>query len=291
MSNDFSQASEGAGDADGGSPGTAQLAMHGVTTFRWTLTEDVVAASEFGLRNIGLWRRKVHEFGEEKSIELLRDYGMHVSSLSWAGGFTGFRNYRLDEALADAVEAIELAREMNAGCLVLTSGGRALHTWNHAKSLLIDAMRELLMHARRNGVTLAIQPMHDIFAGDSSFLTDLDSTLDVLSVLSDDRAKIAFDVYHLAEEPNLIERIPELVPQLAIVQLNDGTFPPRSRYDRCALGDGEIPLREIVSTLHTSGYRGCYEIALWSRQIWRSDYRHLIADCLHRFHEICDAPG
>lgn len=271
------------------SPGRDRLAMHGVTTIRWSLTEDVVAASEFGLTNIGLWRRKVHDFGEEKSVELLHDHNMHVSSLSWAGGFTGFHGYSFREAMADATDAVDLAKQLQADCLILTSGGRAMHTRNNARRLLIDALRELGDYAGERGVTLAVQPMHDIFAGDASFLTDLDSTIDVLAEVdrAGDDIQIAFDVYHFAEDDCLVDRIPELTPRLAVVQLNDGTYPPKSKYDRCRLGEGEIPLREIVSTLHTSGYGGCYEIALWSHRIWRSDYRNLFADCVRGFDALC----
>ena len=40
-------------------------------------------------------------------------------------------------------EAVRLAAEMKAGCLVVYSGGRAGHTHNHARRLVKEALKEL----------------------------------------------------------------------------------------------------------------------------------------------------
>jgi len=268
-------------------PPISRLAFNQVTTFRWSLLEDVMAARDVGLSNIGLWRRKLTDFGEERSRELIRDSSLNVSSLSWAGGFTGSHRLSFNEAVADGRTALHLAADIAAECLVVVSGGRAGHTRNHATKLLIEALKFLADEAAERGVALALQPMHAIFCSDWSFLVGLDDVLDVLDRCRHESVKLALDVYHVAEEPQLIERLPEIVPHLALVQLNDGTFPPQSKYDRCQLGDGEIPLTEIVQTLEGAHYEGCYEIALWSRRIWRLDYHTMLRESLSRFDALC----
>lgn len=270
-----------------GFPGLSQLSINGVTTFRWSLWDDVAAVTELGLQQIGLWRRKIADFGEERSVELIRDSGLRVSSLSWAGGFTGSHRMTYEEALADGREAIQLAADLRAGCLVVVSGGRAGHTKNYAFKLFIEALAQLAEEAERTGVTLAVQPMHRIFSPDWSFLTSLDDAFRVIQQCDHPSLRLALDVHHIAEEPRLLERLRDLVPQVAVVQLNDGRFPPKSKYNHCQLGEGDVPLREIVQVLSASGYRGSYEIALWSRRIWRSDYRALLAECLQRFQLLC----
>lgn len=264
-----------------------KLAFHGVTTFRWSLLEDVAACHDFGLKNIGLWRRKLSDFGEDRSVELVRDSGLNVSSLSWAGGFTGSNDVSFDEALEDAREAIRLAAELNAGCLVVVSGGRRGHTRKHACDLLFDALDPITDWAGKESVTLALQPMHPIFRNDWSFLTSIDAALDVIAEFREAGMKLALDAYHVAREPRLIERLPELVPHLAIVQLGDGKFPPKSKYDRRLPGNGDVPLADIVQTLVEAGYEGCFEIALWSRTLWKRDGDELIDECLSRFDAIC----
>ena len=67
----------------------ARLSVNQVTTIRWNLEQIVVACQETGINSIGVWRRKLEEFGEERGIDFLLESELHVSSLSWAGGFTG----------------------------------------------------------------------------------------------------------------------------------------------------------------------------------------------------------
>ena len=113
-------------------------------------------------------------------------------------------------------------------------------------------------------LTLALLPMSPVVASAWSFLSSLDETLDVID-RSGRGARIAFDVYHLWQEPRLLERIPEVAPHVAVVQLSDSPGTPRSEYDRCRPGDGRIPLTSIVHAFDEAGYDGYYELAIWSR--------------------------
>ena len=63
--------------------------MNELTTFRWSFEEDVHNYAAADINAIGVWRQKLSDYGEEKGIELLSEYGMQVSNLLWAGGFTG----------------------------------------------------------------------------------------------------------------------------------------------------------------------------------------------------------
>ena len=65
------------------------LSISELTTYRWSFEEDVRNYSAAGFRAIGVWRQKLSDFGEERGLALLHDSGLEVSSLLWAGGFTG----------------------------------------------------------------------------------------------------------------------------------------------------------------------------------------------------------
>ena len=73
----------------------AELSINEMTTFRWTFDEDVANYAAAGVRAIGVWRQKLADYGEERGIELLRDSGLRVSNLLWAGGLSGWdgRNF------------------------------------------------------------------------------------------------------------------------------------------------------------------------------------------------------
>ena len=266
-----------------------RLAVNQITTYRWSLFDAVPCYRETGVPAIGVWRPKLAEFGEERGIELIRESGLEVSSLCWAGGFTGANGQSYQEALDDARDAIRVAGQLGASALVVVSGARNSHTANHARRLLIDALKRLAPFAADCGVVLALQPVHPMFAPEWSFLTTVEETLSVLDGCRDHRIQMAFDVGHLWPEPRLLERIPQFAERVALVQLSDSRHPPRCRHDRCLPGDGEIPLREIVHAFDESGYSGYYELEIWSEELWNSDYRSLLWQCRQRYASLWSA--
>lgn len=271
----------------GRTPSMSRFSMNERTTFRWSLLDDVLAYRGAGIGAIGLWRPKLVEFGEERGVELVRDAGLAVSSLSWAGGFTGAGGHSFAETIDDACEAIRLAGQLNAECLVIVSGAQSRHIASHARRLLLAGLDRLGDLAGEHNLALALQPMHRMFSREWTFLNSLDATLEVLADCDHPQLKMAFDVYHLWQEPGLIERIPEIVAAIATVQLNDWRDPPRSENDRCLPGDGEIPLTAIVRALIEGGYDGFFEIEIWSEELWGSNYTELLRDCITRFDTFC----
>ena len=269
------------------SPSMTKLSLHEITTKHWSLRREVAACAEFGIDAIGVWRWKLEDFGEERGIELLRDSGLTVSSVSWAGGFTGANGMSFNEAVDDAREALRIAGELNASCLVIAAGGRGGHTLNHASTLLREGLKHLADFAAEENVFLALQPMRPMFSENWSFLSTLNETLAIIRDCGCPQVKIAVDVWQIWQEPRLLERIPALVPHVAIVQIGDGIDPPASENDRCLPGDGEIPLGEITQAFVAAGYDGFFEMALWSEELWNSDYFELMAQCRTRFDTHC----
>ncbi len=271
------------------SPPSSRFAVNQITTNRWSFLDDLFSYRAAGFEAAGLWRPKVVRFGEERAAELVRDLGLCVSSLSWAGGFTGAHGASFFDALDDAREAVRLAGALRAECLVLVSGPLNGHIRRHARRLVADAVKALSEEADEQGVTLALQPMRPELGRNWTFLNALDETLEVID-RSGRHARIAFDVYHLWEEPRLLERIRELAPSVAVVQLSDWCGTPRSEYERGLPGDGLIPLTSIVHAFDAAGYGGYYELAVWSEKLWRSDCSELLEECRARFDVLCRRP-
>jgi sugar phosphate isomerase/epimerase len=270
------------------SPDMMRLSVNHLTTFAWNLDDEAVAYHREGFRAVGLWRPKLSDFGEERAAELLREMGISVSSLSWAGGFTGINRWSFEDSLADARSAIKSAAIVGADCLTVVSGPRNGHIDTHARRLITDAVNILAPEAAEAGVTLALQPMRCDFSPSWTFLHTLDESLEVIQNAGPN-ARLAFDVYHLWDEPDLLSRIPELVSRLALVQLCDSRSEGRAER-RLMLGDGELPLSAIVQAFDEAGYAGYYELAAWSRPLWRTDYCELLRECRARFHTLCRPP-
>ena len=269
------------------------LSMNEVTTFRWSFEEDVENYQLAGYRSIGVWRQKVTDGGEDEAIDLISSCDLSVSHLSWAGGFTGSDGRSLSESVDDVVDALHLAARMRAGCLVIYPGGRNNHTFRHAGRLLRTALNEILPFAEDLEIPLALEPMHAACATDWTFLTDIDSVLDILEEFDSPLLKLAYDTYHFPCTRGQLPALADLAPHLALVHLGDRRLPPNLDQERCPLGSGRVPLLGIVTTLQDAGYSGAFDVKLMGQEIEGTDYWQLLEHSQTAFFELTGvaAPG
>ena len=261
----------------------AKLSMNETTTFRWSFEEDVAQYAAAGIPAIGIWRQKLSDCGPAKARDLLYQSGLKVSHLFWAGGFTGSDGHSYRESVDDAAEALRTAAELGCPTLVVYSGPRAGHTYNHARQLVQGALVELAPQAEELGVILAIEPMHPGCADQWTFLTTLDDTLQLLDAIASPQVKMVLDTYHLGQEEGLVGRLATIVPQVAIVQLGDARRPPEGEQNRCRLGEGVVPLAQITAALKAGGYNGYYDVELLGEELEAADYPSLLRHAKEAF--------
>ena len=254
----------------------SRLSVLELSTLRWSFEDDVIRYHEHGYRAIGIWRPKLSDCGEAKGRELLGEMDMSVSSLHWAGGFTGHDGRTFRESLHDALDAVQLAADLQADCLTVLAGSRAGHTKSHARRIFATALRELAECAQALGVQLAVEPMHSGCAQDFTFLTNIPDTLDILSSIPHSNVGIVFDCYHMAQDPNVLDWLPSAVPFIRLVQCGDAKCAPLGMQNRCLLGDGCVPIPEIIQTIERYGYEGYYEVELLGEDVEEYDYEHLL---------------
>jgi sugar phosphate isomerase/epimerase len=228
---------------------------------------------------IGLWRPKVADVGTELAADLIQDAGLGVSSLSFVGGFTGVNGLSFDEAMTDARDAICDAERLGAENVIVVGGARNGHTHRHSRRLVIQALTQLADFAGERGTNLSVLPMHRFFSRTWTFLNTLDETLEILDAVSSPSVMLAFDTYHLWQEPRLLERIPHVAAMTGIVQVSDALRPPQSSAERCLPGEGVIPLAEIVGAFQQSGYDGYYDVQVWSAAGWSAEEPNVVSQC------------
>lgn len=259
------------------------LSVNELTTFRWSLDEDVYYARRAGFDAIGLWRRKLSDFGEDRAIELLTDSGLRVSCLGFAGGFTGGDGRSLDESIRDGLAAIGTAARVGADCLIVVAGGLNNHIRPHRDRLLRQALDELLMAAEVADVPLALKPMHHSCADEWTFQNDLHEMLELLALYPSSHLKLVYDNYHF---PHLVDDrslLTDLMPHLALVQLGDARQPRCAAQERCPLGEGVLPVWQTVTSLCRAGYTGTFDVELMGAEIEAANYGQLLEETRRSF--------
>ncbi len=252
-----------------------RIAINEVSTFRWNFREDVARYRVYGFGGIGLWRHKVGDYCAQTIANELRLNQLQVSSVQWAGGFTGSDGLSFSEAIEDAESAIRLASIINAGCLIVHAGGQGGHTRNHAHRLFGAALREIVPIARDYGVRLAIEPMERPLGRDFTFIHEMGCALELCGAYEPHEVGIVFDLFHFGYDRTQKKLLERNIDRVALVQLAD-----RKALDacvsRCRLGQGIVGLRDWIDYFQQCGYRGLFEVELFGTEFYEVDpYRVL----------------
>ena len=267
----------------------SDLSMSELTTFRWSFEEDVAHFKKAGYKALGVWRQKLADYGEAKGVELLEESGLTCSNLLWCGGFTGSDGRGFRDGLDDARDAVQTAAALRAGCLIVYTGARGGHTRNHARRLLADALKELVPVAAEHNVVLALKPMHPEASGELTFLTDVADAVALADSFADPHLKLVFDTYHLGIAPNWEAKLRAVAPHLAMVHLADGLAPNDGEQSRTRLGQGTVPLKEILAALDDAGYDGYYDVELVGTDVDPTGYPDLLEHSREAFRNFTGA--
>lgn len=264
-----------------------KLAVSEVTTHHWTFGDDVTHYAKAGLDGIGVWRDKLDQYGQDEGLALIEKSGLQVSNLVDAGYFLSKTRSQTRRAIGDAIEAIQLAQALNTDCLLIVTGdiGSFHRTLDQAREIVIDALKELAPTAQSAGIHLAIEPINQRYGG-YTFLHDIPSTLEIIDAVGSPAVGLFFDTDHLYESPNLFANIETAGDRIFCVHVNDMPANPGPGIDRKLIGDGIIPLKEILSAIESTGYQGFYDIEIMSDDVWNRDYDQLLRDLKSRFAQL-----
>ncbi|MDX2598496.1 sugar phosphate isomerase/epimerase [Streptomyces caniscabiei] len=262
-----------------------------MTVKQLSLPELVEGCVELGITSVGLWREPVAAHGLDATAKLVRDAGLAVTTLCRGGFFTAIDPAERAAALADNRKAIDEAATLGTDTLVLVSGGlpagsKDLHG---ARERIADALAELGPYAASNGVRLAIEPLHPMFASDRCVVSTLSQALDIAERFPADQVGVTVDTYHIWWDdtaPAAIARA-GASGRIHTFQLADWITPlPQGVLTgRGQIGDGAIDMREWKSYVEAAGYTGPIEVELFNDDLWAGDGRELLTQTARRFVE------
>ncbi len=129
---------------------------------------------------LGVLRKRVWQYGAVRVAELLQRRHVPVSSLSWAGGFTGAQGFSYQEAVDDGLLALDEAELIGAPLVVIVPGGQAGFTLRHARRLALDGVRRIAAKAETRGLKIGLVADLGQRASARSMLSDWESASDFL---------------------------------------------------------------------------------------------------------------
>lgn len=233
--------------------------------------------------------------GVEAAARAIRSNGLTVTGLCRGGMFPAADAAGRRRALEDNLRAIDEAHALAAQCLVLVVGGLAPGSKDlgGAREQVSEGVAAILSRAREAGVTLAVEPLHPMYAADRACINTLAQALDLCEALDPERRGglgVAVDVYHVWWDPELEQQIARAgTSRLLAFHLCDWLVPTRDLLnDRGMMGDGVIDLPLIRSWMERAGYTGFHEVEIFSQlDWWRRDPDEVLATCKGRHRRCC----
>jgi sugar phosphate isomerase/epimerase len=248
-----------------------RLSVSAVSSWQWTLDDDLRFWSEAGIDHVGLSFRKLEETGLDTAIARVGDAGLRVSNIVELGWWDLAERATWSPQQDRLLAAVGAAAALG-GCLVLTTGPARGLGWDAAADALDGALEPVRADASRRGVTLTVEHTGPLRL-DLSFCTTLRDGLDLARRL---RTGVCMEVNSCFAERGLDATIADAGPVLAHVQLSDFVIGSLCTPDRAVPGDGDIPIASIVGALEQHGYRGAYEMEMVGPRIEAEGYASAI---------------
>ncbi|MEL5990795.1 sugar phosphate isomerase/epimerase family protein [Microbacterium phosphatis] len=261
-----------------------RLSINQATIKKTTVAEALRVTAEAGIGAIGLWREQVQDAGLAESARMLADSGLRYSTHCRGGWFTAPEGPDRRAAIDDNRRAIDetatLAAAGAAGSrsvLVLVVGGLPAGSRDlvGARGRVADAVAELAPHAQAAGVTLALEPLHPMYASDRSVLSTLDQALDLAAPFDPAVVGVTVDTFHLWWDPEVLPKIERAGREgrIATYQVCDWKTPLEADnlLSRHYPGDGVIDFGPMTRAVEAAGYDGDIEVELLNQAIWDTD--------------------
>ncbi len=276
-----------------------RLSLNQATIKHASLEAALDVTSGAGIQSIGLWREPVAEVGLERAARLLSDSGLRFSSLCRGGFFTtadpAERRSALDSNRRAIEETATLAAAGAAGSaavLVLVAGGIPDGSKDliGARQRVQDALAELEPDARAASVTLAIEPLHPMYASDRAVVSTLGQALDLAAPFPASSVGVVVDTFHVWWDPELKAQIERAGREnrIASYQVCDFNMPIAADplLSRGYMGDGVVDFATIGTWVHDAGYTGDIEVEIFNQEIWDTDGNTVLATVKERYAEL-----
>lgn len=262
----------------------ARLSINQATIKYAGLEEALRVTADAGIASIGLWREPVNEVGLDVAARMLNDSGLRFSTHCRGGFFTLPDGQAREDALDDNRRAIDetaaLAAAGAAGStavLVLVAGGlpHGSRDLIGARERVRDAIGVLAPHAQAAGVTLAIEPLHPMYASDRAVVSTLGQALDIAADFDPAVVGTAVDTFHVWWDPQVLAQIARAGREgrIATYQVCDWKTPLAADVllSRHYPGEGVIDFGSLTRAVVATGYDRDIEVELFNEQVWATD--------------------
>lgn len=268
--------------------GLSRCAVHTATTKPWDLETAIRKYSEAGVKGISVWKEALEGRDPAKAGAAIRAAGLSAVSLVRGGFFVAPDPSTRASRIKDNERLVRTAAALGAPMVVLVCGADPSVRISEARAQIEQGIEALLPTAEAEGIKLAIEPLHPMYAGDRAAINTLAEANGLCDRLSSKALGVAVDVYHVWWDPELEAQIARAGASESLFAFHvcDWKTPLLDVLeDRGLMGEGCIDIPKIRSWVEAAGFRGFVEVEIFSRRFWAMDQDAWLGMLLEAFEE------
>src|SRR5258706_3389183 len=172
--------------------------------------------------------------------------------------------------------------------IVLVCGSDPGQPLEDSRKQIQDGIAAIIPAAAEAGIKLAIEPLHPMYADTRSAINTLSQANTMAIALNSPSVGVAVDVYHLWWDPDLEQEIKRCADHghLLAFHICDWNVPTADLlWDRGLMGEGCIPVKKIRSWVEATGFKGFYEVEIFSNKFWKEDQSQFLEKIIKAYQE------
>lgn len=245
-----------------------RVSLSAISTFQWTLDEDLAFYERAGITAIGTSLAKLEDAGLDDGARRIRDAGIRVSNLIGIGPFHLDDPSQWDGQRDRVRRALDAAEAVRAECMIMTTGPAGQLSWEDAADALASALGPVIADATARGIPFGLEHTNSLRV-DVGFVHSLTDVVDLARRLG---IGVCVETNACWAERALGATIAAGVDTFRVVQVSDFAVGTLSTPNRLVPGDGDIPLERILGQILAAGYAGCFDLELIGPRIDEEGY-------------------
>jgi sugar phosphate isomerase/epimerase len=279
-----------------------QFGFSEFTTWPWPFRKDVEQYAKHGASVMEICEFKLPHNDYAEALAMLPRSGLRAASVQMHvhSVFVDSMANKPEEP-RDRIQAMKDAIALSAPSLpggtpfVVITGIPPQGNIRSAVDTTVDALKDLGDYAAERNMKIAFEPLSPVNLHKDTAVWYLDQGLDVVERVNHPNVGICIDTWNVWQTPDITEVIRQCGERILLIQLSDWKT-PRSTADRYSLGEGEIPLRDIVKAIRNAGFNGAWVIEILSSMhldgsLWKSNLEDVLSKNRAAFEQLWNETG
>lgn len=250
-----------------------RISVNSICSMKQSFEDDLDLWADLGIDNVGLISPKLEAAGWDASRQAVLDAKLLVSSMS---------------AYRDGIsESLPFASAVGCDLLYTVSGSFGTVPWEEAAKRFCEEMASVVAEAEEHSVRLAVEPTNPLRT-DVSFVHTVRDAIDLARMAG---IGIVIDFYSAWYERDLDRLVAGNIDLVVLVQIGDYKLGTYNIPNRCAIGDGDIPVEQLLGMVLDAGYEGPFDLEILGPAIEDEGYRAPIGRSVERATKILERFG